>query len=168
MFVVGYQAVFVLRAEGSGSVTTTYCVSKTNSLGCGPAIEWTGFPSASSGSGFVVRCINVRNNKNGLLFYGTTGRAAIPYQGATLCVAVPIKRTGALNSGGAPAPANDCSGVYSIDMNCFALGGCGGSPSPLLTIPGTVVDGQFWGRDPGFPAPMDTTLSNAIEFTLLP
>jgi lectin-like protein len=151
-----------------GGQVTIYCTAKVNSLGCTPTIGATGAPSASSGSGFTVTAANVRNNKNGLLFYGVSGRAAIPFQGGYLCVKSPVKRTVGTNSGGTPAPANDCSGLYSIDMNTFAVGGLGGSPLAALTVQGTVVDCQWWGRDPGFAAPNNTTLSDALEYTVGP
>jgi hypothetical protein len=142
-----------------------YCTAKTNSLGCTPAIGATGTPSASAGSGFVITCTNVLNNKSGILFYGVSGQATIPFQGGTLCVKSPNKRTPGINSGGNPPP-NDCSGNYTFDMNLFAVGGLGGTPLPALTTPGTVVDCQFWGRDPGFVAPNNTTLSNGLEYTI--
>jgi len=141
-----------------------YCTAKLNSLGCTPTIGATGTPSASSGSGFAISASGVRNNKSGLLFYGVTGRSATPFQGGTLCVATPIKRTPAVVSGGTPAPVNDCTGVYSIDFNLFTVGGLGGTPLPALSTPGTLVNTQFWGRDPGFPPPVNTTLSDALEF----
>jgi hypothetical protein len=142
-----------------------YCTAKINSLSCTPSISSTGSPSASSGSGFVVKAVNVINNKSGLLFYGVSGQGTIPFQGGTLCVKSPIKRTPGINSGGNPPP-NDCSGNYTFDMNLFAVGGLGGTPLPALTTPGTVVDCQFWGRDPGFVAPNNTTLSNGLEYTI--
>jgi hypothetical protein len=144
---------------------TVYCTAKTNSLGCVPTIGFTGFPSVGAGSGFVIKATNVINNKNGLLFYGVSGQATNPFQGGTLCVKSPIKRTPGTNSGG-NLPPNDCSGVFSIDMNTFASGGLGGTPLLDLTIPGTVVDCQWWGRDPGFPAPNNTTLSDGLEYTV--
>jgi len=147
---------------------TTYCVPKINSLGCSPSIGATGVASASAGSGFSVNGANVRNQKVGLLFYGTTGRSALPYQGGTLCVATPIRRTPAVNSGGTALPANDCSGVYAIDMNLFAVGGLGGTPLPALSVPGTLVNCQFWGRDPGFVAPNNTTLTDGLEYSICP
>jgi peptidase M28-like protein len=158
-----------LGAGTSGCPTPQiYCTAKVNALGCLPSIDSVGTPSVSAGNGFVVSAGSVRNNKSGLLFYGVSGRAAGSFQGGTLCVATPIKRTPAVSSGGAPPPANDCSGVYSIDMNTFASGGLGGMPLPALSVPGTVVDCQWWGRDPGFAAPNNTTLSDGLEFTTCP
>ena len=117
-------------------------------------------------SGFTVKSVNMRNQKSGLLFYGVNGRAATPFQGGTLCVKSQIKRTAGINSGGAPLPVNDCSGVYSIDMNTFAHSAGTPAPLPALIVPGTVVDCQFWGRDPGFAAPNNTQLSDGLEYTV--
>jgi len=145
----------------------SYCTAKLNSQGCAPRIESNGKPSAGAGNGFLVRATQVLNNKVGLLFYGLNGRATIPFQGGTLCVAAPVKRTPVCSSGGNPPP-NDCSGVYLIDMNLFAAGGLGGTPQPGLGVAGTLVDCQWWGRDPGFVAPNNTTLSDALEYTVHP
>jgi hypothetical protein len=144
---------------------TTYCTAKTNSLGCVPIANALGLPSATASSGFTVFASNMRNNKSGLLFYGVNGRAAIAFQAGTLCVKAPIKRTPGLSSGGS-STGNDCSGVYVIDMNAFGRGLSGGTPLPALSVPGTVVDCQWWGRDPGFAAPDNTTLSDGVEYTV--
>jgi lectin family protein len=146
--------------------TATYCTAKINALGCTPAIAATGIASASAGSGFSVTGSNVRNNKNGLLFYGVSGRSGVPFQGGYLCVKAQVKRTVGTNSFGNPAPANDCSGVYSIDMNAFATGSLGGTPLPALLVIGTTVDCQWWGRDPGFLAPNNTTLTDGLEYVV--
>jgi len=148
----------------SSPAPVAYCTAKVNALGCTPSIGSVGTPSATAGSGFDVIGSNVRNNKNGLLFYGINGRAALPFQGGTLCVAPALKRTGALNSGGTAAPANDCTGVYLIDMNAFAVSAGPPIPLPELQVPGTMVNCQFWGRDPGFPAPDNTTLTDGLEY----
>jgi hypothetical protein len=145
---------------------STYCVAKTNSLTCTPQISATGAHNAFVPGGFTIRGSNVRNNKSGLLFYGISGQANTPFQGGTLCVKSQIKRTPGLNSGGTPVPANDCSGVYALDMGAFANGLLGGTPLPALNIPGQVVNAQFWGRDPGFPAPFNTTLTDALEWSV--
>jgi hypothetical protein len=78
----------------------------------------------------------------------------------------PVRRTPGVLSGGTPAPARDCTGVYSIDLNAFAAGALADSPLPALAISGTVVDCQWWGRDPGFPAPNNTALSHGLEYVV--
>ncbi len=142
---------------------TTYCVAKVNSLGCTPTISAVNHGSIYYTSNFVVSCANVRNNKPGLLLYGVNGAASSPFQGGTLCIATPLKRSTPVLSGGNPT-GNDCSGVYQIDMNSFSHGALGGTPLPALLVQGTLVNCQFWGRDPGFAAPNNTTLSNAMQY----
>ena len=156
-----------LASKDACPAPVVYCTAKLNSLGCSPSIGSVGSPSASAGSGFTVRATQVINNKNGLLFYGVSGRAATPFQGGTLCVKSPIKRTPSVNSGGT-IPPNNCSGVFALDMNLYAVGGLGGTPLPALTVTGTVVQCQWWGRDPGFTAPNNTTLSAGLEYVVCP
>ena len=146
-----------------GCVRTTYCTAKVNSLGCTPVIAALGTPKASAVSGFVVIGTGVFNNNLGLLLIGTSGRNASAFQGGTLCVQTPIKRSPLVNSGGAPPPLN-CSGWYEIDMNRYAAG----SPIRALRVVGTVVNCQWWGRDPGFAAPNNVMLSNGLEYVICP
>jgi hypothetical protein len=164
-----YNGNWVLRAcVKNVSTTTSYCTAKTNSFGCLPAIGWTGNPSATAGSGFTIRGANVRNQKPGLLLYTIQGRAATPFTGGFLCLVPPVKRTPGVSSLGNPLPFQDCSGMYQIDMNAFAVGALGGNPLAQLQVPGTKVQAQFWGRDNGFTPPNDTTLTDAIEFDVGP
>ena len=146
----------------------SYCTPKINSLGCTPTIGFTGVPSASSGSGFVVTSTNTRNRKSGLLLYGITGRSAVVFQGGTLCVRSPVRRTGGLASGGNPAPIDDCSGLFTIDMNAYAHQTSAPLPLPELSVIGTLIDCQFWGRDSGFVFPNNSSLSAGLEYTVGP
>ena len=138
-----------------------YCRAQRNTLGCTPSVSGQGTPSASSPSGFVVSLANVRNQQNGMLLYGTNGRAMVPWLGGTLCVQPPLRRTPLVNSAGAPPPANDCSGSLARDFNTWVQ--TSGDPSLFA---GQHVRAQFYSRDPG--APANTNLSDAIEFYLEP
>ena len=166
--VVGWSHVdgIELRPAGCFPAPVVYCTPKVNSLGCIPSIGSTGCASASNAGPFVVAASQIRNQKVGLLLYGANGRAAVPFGGGVLCVNGPVKRSVGASSGGSPLPVSDCSGVYALDMNAFAVGALGGNPLPALTVPGTVVDSQWWGRDPGFPAPNNVTLSDALEYVV--
>jgi DNA-binding beta-propeller fold protein YncE len=148
------------------TAAVAYCTAKVNGLGCTPFIGASGAASATAVSGFVITASQVRNNKSGVLFYGVNGRQSSPFYGGTMCVASPRFRTITTFSGGTAPPNDDCSGVYTIDMNAFTSGALGGHRQPVLSIPGTVVDCQWWGRDPGFAPPNNVTLSNALEYTV--
>ncbi|MCC7012731.1 MAG: beta-propeller fold lactonase family protein [Planctomycetes bacterium] len=150
------------------SNAVTYCTAKTNSLGCVPFIGASGQASASATSGFLVVGAQMRNLKPGLLFYGFSGRAAAPFQAGTMCVAAPRFRGITSSSNGNAAPADDCSGRFALDLNAFASGALGGNPMPGLRVVGSVVNCQWWGRDTGFAPPNNTTLSDALEFTICP
>lgn len=146
----------------------TYCAPKLNSLGCWPSISASGEPSASQSSGFVVRADALRNRKVGLMFYSDGGRAALPFAGGTLCLSGPLRRVQGLDSSGTPPPVNDCSGSFAIDVNAFRAGALGGNPAPFLSQPGARVQCQFWARDPGYPAPDNAQLTDALEYAVLP
>jgi hypothetical protein len=145
-----------------------YCTGKFTAQGCVPSMAYTGYSSATKGFGFMVRGLGAINQKPGLLLYSLSGQSNLPFQGGTLCVASPVRRTPGVNSGGNPLPNDDCSGVFSIDFNAFAVGALGGSPQPGLQVPGTTVDAQWWGRDPGFAPPDNSQLTNGLEFVVCP
>lgn len=42
-----------------------YCTPKLNSLDCAPAMGFAEMPRTSLSSGFVVDCVNSRNDKSG-------------------------------------------------------------------------------------------------------
>lgn len=143
------------------SATTIYCTAKVNSLGCTPAIGYSGLPSVNSPLPFYVNAVNVLNNKFGLFFYSVAGKTALPFQGGWLCAKLPVRRTPVQNSGGSPPPIKDCTGKYSLDFNAWIDGGL----DPAL-IQGTKVWGQYWYRDPGYLPPNNTGLTDALEFVI--
>jgi hypothetical protein len=146
--------------EPCACTPSTYCVAKVNSQGCTPQMSWSGEPSASDPTPFLVEGAQVVNQKNGLLFYGVSGPASIPFQGGTLCVTGGVKRTAVQSSGGNPPP-DDCSGVFSMDFNARIQGG----KDPAL-VPGVQVWAQYWYRDPA--SPSTTGLSGGITFRICP
>ena len=131
-----------------------------------PVVDWVGTPSATAPNGFVIRSTNVLNQKNGMLIYSLNGRSAVPFQGGLLCVHAPIRRTINVSSNGSALPANNCTGIYALDFNSFARGAYSVIPPPELSVAGTVIDAQWWGRDPGFAAPNNTSLSRGLEFVM--
>ncbi|HVS11186.1 MAG TPA: hypothetical protein VMS76_15055, partial [Planctomycetota bacterium] len=141
-------------------VVSAYCTAKSASIGCLPAIAWSGTPSAASGMPFLITASAVINNKVGILIYGKNGPAQTPFQGGTLCMVVPIVRTPLQSSGGTPPP-NNCSGKFSFDFNAYIASG----KDPGL-VAGQQVNAQYWFRDPG--DPFGSGFSNALEFAIQP
>jgi hypothetical protein len=140
---------------------TTFCTAKSNSLGCVPAIGFTGTASLGDGSPLVIEAHGVLNQKNGLLFYGLTGPAAIPFLGGTMCAKLPVRRMPVQKAGGAPPPTLDCSGTYTVDFDAWFASGI----DPALTF-GKVVDAQFWTRD--VQSSNGVGLTDAIQFFVTP
>jgi hypothetical protein len=150
---------FIVEYEDAPEI---YCTGKLNSCGTTPAMSYAGQSSAAASSGFTLQAAQAKAQKFGLLVYGTTGRANLPFQGGILCVAPPVRRAVAVADTVGTPPG--CNGVLAMDMNAFAAGALGGNPLAALQAPGTVVDGQFWGRD----TPGNSLLSNALEYTIGP
>ncbi|MBI5434004.1 MAG: hypothetical protein HZA52_14325 [Planctomycetes bacterium] len=142
-----------------------YCVAKTNSLGCVPQTHEFGIPSASADRGFQVWATDIRNQTLGALAWTVSGAIAQPFHGGTLCLRPPLGRTPLGNAGGSALPATDCTGSLGVDFNTYAWYF---DADPALHVPGTTVWCQWFARDPGFTAPNDLSLSNALRFVLMP
>jgi hypothetical protein len=134
----------------------SYCTAKVSSAGCTPAMSFTGSASAASAAPFSLSASSIINNRFGLLFFGLTGRAAFPFQGGTLCVLPPTRRTLTQLSGGSPTGTN-CTGAFTLDFNAVIQSGL----EPGLS-PGVRVNSQYWYRDPQ--SASSTGLTDAIEF----
>ena len=140
----------------------TYCVAKTNSCGGVPALSFVGTSSAAQSSGFRLDASGAASGKAGLMLYTNQGTGSIPFQGGTLCVQPSGVRRGpaAVETGATPG---NCDGVFSTDINAFAAGALGVTPSAYLSVPGTTVNVQQWGRDTG-----TSYLSNAGQYVVGP
>jgi hypothetical protein len=132
---------------------TVYCTAKVTSGGCLPAITATGQPTPVGG--FVVRVEQVEPNALGMLLYSTSGAAAAPFQGGTLCLLPPVQRLTQHDSGGA-AP---CTGLLAQDFSAWLASGA----DPALAS-GQQVWLQGWFRDPG--AAGGSGLSDALTATV--
>ena len=137
---------------------SVYCTAKVNSQTCTPQMAFSGVPSASDPNPFDLSATGIVNGKNGLLFYGL-GANNLPFQGGTLCVQAPIKRTGVQGSGGFVP----CDGTYSFDFNALIQGGS----DPSLVVDAEVFT-QYWYRDPADPAGYGTGLTDACRFGIEP
>jgi hypothetical protein len=152
--------VYIRRFEWN-SGPHVYCSAKANSQGCLPEINWSGTPSPTSTSPFTISATKLLNRRLVLLFYGY-GSQFTPFQGSTICVAPPLKRLPAMNSGGNQG-AIDCSGAPSTDFNARIRGGA----DPGL-VPGAMVSARWYYRDSLDPAGFGTGLSDALRFAICP
>jgi len=141
-----------------------YCTSGTSSNGCVPVISATGSPSVAASSGFTIDVSNVEGAKQGLLFYGISGRAAAAWGSggnSFFCVKAPTQRMGSQNSGGT---AGACDGALSEDWLAYLAAHPGALGTPFGA--GATVNAQAWYRDP--PAVKTTNLSGGLEFVTVP
>lgn len=148
-----------ISIEYDAPVATAYCTAKVNSLGCTPILSHSGIASVSGDLPFTVTATQILSNKASKLIWSRQPNAQ-PFQGGTLCVSVPAARTSVTSSGGTIG-ANDCSGVYTWAF----------SPSYLASksfFAGETLHVQFSGRDPGFAAPNNHSLSAALAVTFAP
>jgi len=160
-------------AAGHGSVyafdlphaAASYCTAGTSASGCQAHLSTGGSASASAASGFFVSATGVEGRKDGLFFFGTSGRQANPWgSGSSLqCVVPPVTRCGLLSGGGTTGL---CDGTLTQDLNALWCPTC---PKPQKNPgAGAVVQAQLWYRDPLNTSNQTTSLSDAIEFSVSP
>ncbi len=150
--------------EFGGGGPITYCTPSTTSSGCAPTMGYVGSPNVSASAGFQIRVSNVEPNKQGLIFYGVSGRAISPWapnSTSYLCVKSPTQRMSLLNSNGTNGL---CNGTLSIDWLAWLAANPGALGTPFSA--GVGVNAQAWFRDP--PAAKTTNLSNGLEFVTAP
>lgn len=157
-----YSASFSLN--GGTPAVVAYCTAGTSTNGCVPSISALGLASVSNSAGFSINVANVEGSKQGLIFYGISGRVASPWSaGSTslICVKPPTQRMLLLSSGGS---SGQCNGAFSTDWLAFLAATPSALGEPFGS--GATVNAQAWYRDP--PAIKTTNLSNALEFITLP
>lgn len=141
------------------NAVSDYCTAKTNTLGCVPRMTVCGAPSTSAGQRFALIAENVRSHKTGFLIWARSPQAA-PFDGGTMCIGTPRRRTPAQDSGGT-STANNCKGAYSFWFDPAYTASMG-------LAPGDVVYAQYYSRDPWSFGPSNIGLTNAIRFVVLP
>jgi hypothetical protein len=149
--------------EGCGSSNATnYCTAGTSESGCQASVSAAGVASASAASGFTLSASSVEGNVNGQFYFGTSGQQGIPWGNGTSfrCVVPPTKRGGLMSGGGTNGA---CDGSFAQDMNARWTAQPAQNPGA-----GTVVQAQFWYRDPGNTSNQTTSFSDAIEFSVCP
>jgi hypothetical protein len=143
-----------------------YCTAKTNSLGCVTAVTAVGEASLAAPDDFHVGACYELDNVSGLMLWSVTP-AALPFQGGTMCLAAPRRRTSVQNAGDGTTGVTFCSGI--------APPGCQGSFDYLWTSAYMLANGigagdevfcQFWSRDSGFAPPNNSNLTNALRFVV--
>ncbi len=136
-----------------------YCVAHPNSAGCTPAIASTGYPSVGSRSPFPISATHLLPGTSARFFYGSNGAAALPFHGATLCAAPPLRRTPVQPTGG----TGGCTGALAFDFNTWIETGV-----DAALVPGARVWGQVWGRDSLATGVFKSTFTNGITFVIEP
>jgi hypothetical protein len=159
-----YAAIDDLILE-SAEAAETYCTAGTSASGCQAAIAAVGVASATAPAGFDLLSIGVEGAKDGLFFFGTNGRQANPWGNGTSfqCVVPPVKRGGVLSGTGTTGA---CNGSFGQDLNALWCPTCpkpGHNPGA-----GALVQAQLWYRDPQSTSNQTTSLSDAVEFSVIP
>jgi hypothetical protein len=141
---------------------TSYCTAGTSASGCRATVSSTGAPSASAASGFVASVAPVEGGVNGQFYYGTSGRTANTWGNGTSyrCVLPPTWRAGVQSGGGTNGA---CDGSVAQDLTARWQSKPNTNPGA-----GSVVQLQFWYRDPQNTSNRTTSFSDALEFGVCP
>ncbi|MFT7679923.1 MAG: subtilisin family serine protease [Planctomycetota bacterium] len=158
----GWGRIDALAAVDMALAAGNHCPAKPNSCGTLPTIWTEGDARVSANSGFVVRAAGMIPGEAAILVYTNQGAGNTPILGGNLCVAS-ISRAVPVQATGTPG---QCDGQAFFDMNTFASGGLGGHPAGYLSIPGTTIHAQFWGRDAQ--NTFGSLLTGAVRYTIAP
>ena len=113
----------------------------------------------------MVSAAGVEGQKDGLFFFGTNGQQANSWGNGTSyqCVVPLVVRAGTLSASGT---LGACDGSFAQDLNALWCPSC---PKPAKNPGfGATVQAQLWYRDPLSTSNQTTSLSDAIEFVVVP
>jgi len=155
-----FADVFLWDARSTCPPIESVCSGKVNSWGCVPAMTSSGEPRVGGPSdAFFLATSEFMHDEIAILLW-STGPAATPFSGGTLCLAPPVVRTPSQYTGGTAAAA--CSdGTLSFHFSRAYMNSRG-------IQAGVTLYAQAFGRDRGLPPPFRTGLSDAIRFTTAP
>jgi hypothetical protein len=154
--------VFV-RNRSVNPILAVYCTAGTSASGCQASMSAAGVASASASSGFTLSATSVEGAMDGLFFFGTNGKQALPWGNGTSykCVVPPVTRCGLLQGSGT---LGACDGASSQDLNALWCPSC--PKSAKNPGAGAVVQAQLWYRDPQSTSNQTTSFSDALEFVV--
>jgi hypothetical protein len=157
----GNTGVSATRSFAAAGVSS-YCTAGTSALGCQAPLSSSGTPSASAPSGFVVAASGVEGLTPGLFFFGTSGKAAIPWgtSSSLKCLLNPVDRGALIWSSGTPGA---CNGQFAYDLNARWTEKPAQNPGP-----GALVQVQLWYRDAQSTSNQKTAFSDALELGVCP
>ncbi len=148
--------------DEDNAAAVAYCTAGTSASGCQASLSASGTPSAAASSGFVLGAATVEGLKSGMFFYGLNGPQANAWgNGSSFqCVVPPVQRAGVMAGTGT---LGACDGSFSQDLSAYWAANPQQAPAE-----GETVQAQLWYRDPLNTSSQTTSLSDALEFTMLP
>jgi hypothetical protein len=140
----------------------TYCTSSTSAFGCRPTMSWSGVPSVSMGSGFVLTTTKVDGQRSGAIYYSLQQHPNMGLIAGTTsykCIQAPVQAMGTQNSGGT---LGLCDGALSVDWSAWIAANPAALGQPVF------AGMTFWVQERHQCTGYSTNRSNALAFVALP
>ena len=137
--------------------THVYCAPSASS-GCEIRVLYSGTPSASAGSGFLLTLESIRGGSRVQPHYSLSGPSQAPFLSGVRCIRPPVFRMPPAQLGG-----TFCTQVYSFDFNTLVAG----TTNPALTA-GQTIWLQAAAQSAALAASGQYDLSPGVVFTIGP